>query len=235
MLRADIDMTALNRSIKSASKKFGDTTKTAVARWGVSTARELAIQTQPWGNGGTKKKQNAAIETGMRAVVLPVDARSFKASARSGRRKTLDSPAAISEWVDDHRGSRGHARISGEQKALCRKSDFTKALRARKVRAGLAKGAWIGAGMDIARRQRGGRRISIGKNFLGWTHKHKGRGDAVRTGTPFRPTATLKNKARHSSSSYVIKRGHMAKAVMMGGRKTLNWYRKAAKQALDKA
>lgn len=235
MLRVDVDMAKLNRSIRRASKNFGDTTKTAVARWGVSTARELAMQTQPWGNGGTRKTQLAAIESGMRAVVQAVDARTFRAAQRNRTRKTLESPGAIIEWVDEHRGSKGHARLSGGQKALCKKADFNKALRARKLRGGMAKGAWLGAGMEIARRQRGARQISIGKNFLGWTQKHKGRGEAKRSGTMFRPSAELRNKAKHTSSSYVVKKGHMKKAVMMGGRKTLTWYRRAAKAALDKA
>lgn len=236
MLKVDVDMAQLARSLKSASKKLGDTNKNMVARWGVATARELALQTQPWGNGGTRKKQVGAIESGMRAVVQPVDARTWKSAAKGGRRKVLDSPEAINDWVERHRGGgKGHARLSGDQKALCKKSDFNKALRARKVRAGMAKGAWLGAGAEIAKRQRGASRLTIGKNFLGWTRKHDHRGKADRRGVPFRPSVILRNEARHTSSSYVVKRGHMKKAVYWGGRKTLTWYRRAAKEALDKA
>lgn len=236
MLKVDVDMAKLERSLKSASKKFGETNRNMVVRWGVATARELALQTQPWGNGGTRKKQVGAIETGMRAVVQPVKAASFNQSAKSGRRKILNSPEEINTWVERHRGGgKGHTRLAGSQKALCKLSDFNKAKAARNRQAGMAKGAWLGAGEEIAKRQRGASRLTLGKSFLGWTRKHDHRGKADRRGVPFRPSVILRNEARHTSSSYVVKRGHMKKAVYWGGRKTLTWYRKAAKEALDKA
>ncbi|MGA0846890.1 MAG: hypothetical protein ACO3RV_10130 [Luteolibacter sp.] len=219
MLKASFDLRQLDRSIAKAAKNFGETNKTAVARWGVATCRELALSTQPFGNGG------------MRSVCNPVDARAFNRA----KGKKLNSPDEISQWVDEHRtGSRGHARLNGGKKAICKQSDFRKALTARKTRAGMAKGAWLGAGKEIAKRQRGSDRLTIGKGFLSWTQKHTHRGAARASMMAFRAAADLINKARHSASDYVIKDSHKRKAVEWGGRKTLKWYQHAAKKALDK-
>jgi hypothetical protein len=125
--------------------------------------------------------------------------------------------------------------LGGDRRAVCKKSDFNKTLRARKARAGIAKGAWVGAGREIARKQRGAQRLAIGKSFLSWTQKHANFGDIRTRLRAFRAQADLINKARHAKSSYVIKDSHKKKAVYWGGRKTLKWYRRAAKQALDKA
>jgi hypothetical protein len=228
MIKAKFDMGELRRSVNKAAKRFGETNRTAVSRWGVSTARELAFVTQPFGNGGTKKKQQDAIKAGMNAVCRPVDARTFKRSSGG-----LNSPEEIDQWVDEHRGRNGHARLGGDRKAICRKADFNKALRARKTRAGMAKGSWIGAGQRIARRQRGAKRINIGKNYMGWAQKHADKGTATQTGR-FRAIANLISKARHTRSSYVLKKSKIKGAVQKGGRNTLRWYKRAAKKALDK-
>jgi len=148
----------------------------------------LAFVTQPFGNGGTKKKQQDAIKAGMNAVCRPVDARTFKRSSGG-----LNSPEEIDQWVDEHRGRNGHARLGGDRKAICRKADFNKALRARKTRAGMAKGSWIGAGQRLARRQRGAKRINIGKNFLSWTHRHANKGRGAKVGGGDNTTVLLTN------------------------------------------
>ena len=234
MISIEVDMGQLDRDIKKAAKGIGETGKNAVARWGVSTARELAKQTQPHGIGGTKKQMMNSIEAGMRSVLVPVDAKTFK---RRGAMEGVGSPDAINKWVDENRrgNSKGHAKLeSGGRKAICRKSDFTKALSIRRRRGGIAKGGWVGAGQAIAKRQRGANRIKIGKNYLSWTQKHTQAGTAKRTGSLFRPTADIINKARHTRSQYVINKGEMRRAVMWGGRNTLKWYKRTARAMLKK-
>jgi hypothetical protein len=57
MIRVDVDMARLQRSLRSAALRFGESSKQAVIRWGVQTSREMAVETQAWGKSGTKKKQ----------------------------------------------------------------------------------------------------------------------------------------------------------------------------------
>lgn len=229
---AQIDMKKLEASLKKAATQFGDTTEQAVARWGVQTARELALSTQPFGSAGTRKKQLQAIETGMRHVLRIVDPKAFSRSKSSNK---LESPQEISEYVESMRtGGEGHTRKRGQAMPICRDSDFKKALRMRQERAGIAKGGWIGAAQDIAKSQRGGDRITIGKNFLSWTQRHRQRGRVRKHFSPFRPSASLIHSARHTRSQYVLRRTDANRAIEWGAKKTLTWYRIAAKRALDK-
>lgn len=230
-------MRKLERSLKRAAKGFGESSQQAVVRWGVQTARELAVATQVYGIGGARKKQANAIEAGMNAVLFIMPARSFNRRRRSGdKRPMLDSPEAINKWVESQRGKRGRTNpLPISEKGICKPADFRKALRMRVQKAGAAKGPWIGAGQSIAKAQRGSQQIRIGKNFLSYAQKHARLGKSTRPQLGFRPSASLTNTVGHVASSYVLKNNAIDRALAFGARKTATWYRRATKAKLDKA
>ena len=248
MIEAKFDLIQLARSLTKAGKLFGDTTKGAVARWGVQTCRELAVSTQVFGKGGAKKKQVAAIHAGVTGAIAEVTERQFR-ELQSGKKKTakirnrwvqveqsrlLADVDAAMKWIEDHRDSKGRtARLPQDEIGIAPKGIVAKVRKLRAERAGAAKGPWLGAGVDIARRQTGTDRINIGKNFLGYAQKHSARGSATATANPFRPIASLKNGAKHSGSSYVLSEKEKRKAILFGARKTLSWYKHATKRKLD--
>jgi hypothetical protein len=250
MLTAKFDIAKLAASIKKAGKAFGDTNRTAIARVGVQVCRELAVSTQVYGKGGAKKKQQTAIESGINATIATVSEKQFRdlVSGRQNRAKIrnrwvevepsrlLRDPDSAMKWIDEHRGAKGHAeRMPQDTIGIASKSTMTKVRRLRFLRAGIAKGGFIGAGMAIARHQRGANRIAIGQNFLGYAQKHAERGTARATGSPFKPIAKLINRSRHSGSGYVLSDAEKSKAVGFGFKKTLAWYRHAAKRAIDQS
>jgi len=236
MIRADVDMAKLQRSLKSAAKGFGESSKQAVIRWGVQAAREMAVETQAWGRSGTKKKQEGAIMIGAMAVLNIIDTR--KPRRKSARRKNeLVDPQEINAWIDSNQGpSTGRTKkLPVELRKEVTTANLKKALRIRYQKAGMAKGGWIGAGQAIARAQTGQGRIAIGRNFLGYTQKHERFGTAKKPLNPFKPTTEIRNSVRHTASSDVVSSVAKQKATAFGLRKTIQWYRKAAKTALDNA
>lgn len=248
MIRADIDLQRLADSVRRAGRAFGDTSRTAICRVGVQVCRELAVSTQVYGKGGAKRKQEKAIEAGVRGTIASVSEKQFR-DLVSGRVTTakirnrwvtvdssrlLSSVEAAMKWVDSHRDEKGRAeRMPQGTIGVAPKSVVNKVIRARKVRAGIAKGGFIGAGVAIARRQRGANRLTIGRNFLGYAQKHADMGTAQATGSTFRPIAKLINKSRHSGSGYVLSESEKSKAIIFGFRKTITWYRKAARDAVN--
>lgn len=249
MITAEFDMAKLRRSISKAAKKFGETNRDAIARWGVQTCRELATTTQAFGKAGTKKKQQDAIEAGAKAVVWPVK---ITGAARGSTRfeyqgtvhywpnsRVLRDPAAVNDWIEKHRTAKNKRTpkqaLPFHELAICDERVFRAAMKIRFARAGEAKGAWLGAGMEIAKRQRGTQRINIGKNFLGYAQRHSGKGTASVSGNPFKTFGTLTNNAAHSASSYVLSESNKSKAIAFGARKTIQWYKKAARDSLNKA
>jgi hypothetical protein len=250
MIKAEFDIPKLTNSLKRAAKAFGDTNKTGVARLGVQVCREVAVSTQVHGKSGAKKKQENAIEKGVNAVIAIVTDKEFRL-LQSGKRKNakirnrwvqvetarlLPDVERCHEWIESHRGPKGHTpRLDQFNIGVAPKSVVLKVIRARKARAGIAKGGWIGAGMAIARKQTGAQRINIGRNFLGYAQKHSSRGRARATADPFNPIAYLINESRHTSSGYVMRPADTERALGFGLRKTIAWYRHAAKKAIDQS
>ena len=248
MIEAKFDMPKLEMSLKKASKAFGDSTQQAVARWSVQCGRELAGSTQVYGKTGTRQKQNFAIEADARRVIFPVDSISPSKTGRSVRYKWqgksgnwsqarwLKDESAVHDWIEQNRTRRRGrtAKLPFSELAICDKAIFAKALKTRFARSGMAKGGWIGAGKEAAKFQKGAQKITIGKNFLSYAHKHGGNGHArLRGGAVFQPIADLENRAPHVSSPHVLSKSEIGKAVGFGLRETLKWYRHAAKLALD--
>ncbi len=250
MLTAKFDIAKLASSVKRAGKAFGDTSRTAIARVGVQICRELAVSTQVYGKGGAKKKQQDAIEAGIHGTICTISEKQFRdlVSGKQNRAKIrnrwveveasrlLRDPDSTMKWIDEHRGEHGHAeRMTQDTIGIASKSTVAKVRRLRFLRAGIAKGGFIGAGVAIARHQKGANRIAIGKNFLGYAQKHAEKGTAQATGSPFKPIAKLINRSRHSGSGYVLSDAEKSKAIGYGFKKTLAWYRHAAKKAIDQS
>jgi len=248
MIEAKFDMPKLIKSLEAAAKNFGETNKNAVARWGVQTCRALAVSTQAFGKTGTRKKQRFAIESDARRVIYPVDSIKPSKTGKSVRAshegknfnwpndRVLRNETEVNDWIDRHREKGKHrtAKLPFPELAICTMTTFRKAVKVRDAKSGMAKGAWLGAGAEIALKQTGMDRINIGKNFLSYAQKHSGRGDASVTNDLFRPIGKLINKARHSGSNYVLTAGTKAKAVGFGLQQAIRWYHSAARKALDK-
>ena len=243
MISAKIDMPKLQRSLKSAAKKFGETSSQAVTRWGVQVGRELAFSTQSFGKrkGGRPKssykpgeeiadEQINSLMAGAMNVLLIVP----KVGATN--RRGMHSAGAVNAWIESNRGRRGRTKkLPIDQRMVCTQAVFDAAFKQRIELAGIAKGGFLGAAMDIAKHQRGQERINIGKNFLGYAQKHASRGRATAPTNGFSPVATLVNSSAHSGSSWVLSSKHRSSAIAFGLKKTITWYKKAAKKALDSA
>lgn len=154
----------------------------------------------------------------------------------ASNKKGLHSPGEVSEWIELNRTRRGArtAKLPISERKVCTEAIFKSAMRERFKRAGMAKGAWLGAGQDIAKHQTGQDRINIGKNFLAYTQKHASKGHGVPAKSGFSPVAVLENRAAHSASKNVVSDRARRDAVAWGARKTIAWYRKALKAKLDK-
>jgi len=232
MVHAKIDEKQLLRSLRRAGKAFGDTSAQATIRWGVMTARELAKQTQAWGEGGKpEQKQRGAIFKDALNVVTVTE------SVRRLSSRTLADPQAVVDWIEINRTRRGArtAKLPDSEKRFCSPAVFAGAIKIKMTHAGMAKGGWIGAGNALGRHQSGSGRISIGSGFLPYAQKHADMGSAVAARSGFSPVSQLRNKSRHSSAKTVLSDAKAKSATMWGLRKTIKWYEKAAKSALDKS
>jgi hypothetical protein len=231
VVRADVDIPKLMRSLKAGAKAFGESSQQALVRWSIQTCRELAVETQAWGRSKTKGKQEGAMFG---------DALNVIAVRSSGQRMTksraLHTAAEVNEWIEINRTRRRGrtAKLSRFEKKDVSEKVFRSAMRERYKRAGMAKGGWIGAGQVIARRQTGQERINIGRNFLGYTHKHSANGSARLSLNPFKPLSFLTNKASHVSSSHVLRPMAYQQSAIKALRPTINWYRKSLRNKLGK-
>lgn len=226
MITAKIDRQKLQRSLKRFSKEFGDSSAQAVCRWGVQTCRELAKETQVFGqNSEAKKKQWNSIEAGARTIVNIVG----KISGKKAR--VITSVAELSAWIDQNRGTRGRTKsVPISQRPFVTAALLEKTIKERRKAAGIAKGGWIGAGQSIAAAQKGTDRINIGKNFLGYAQKHAHFGKSVKPRAEFFPKAELTNTSRHTASTHVMKTTAFRTASDWGLKKTVTWYRSALRR-----
>jgi hypothetical protein len=71
-----------------------------------------------------------------------------------------------------------------------------------------------------------GKKITIGKNFLGYAQKHSAMGTAKKPREGWKPVAGLTNKAAHSGSRHVLSDSGIRRSVEFGLRKTVKWYQK---------
>lgn len=241
-------------SLERAGKKFGDTSKGAIARLGVQVCRDMAFETQAFGAGAKPRKaQKEAIEHDYSRLVI-----AFK-SARMGKKalktligrdrkgreyrwpksRFLDTPEKIIAHVERHHdpktGRPRKRKVPWSELMAARSATFNKAVRIKVTEsAGKAKGAWIGAGNRIAKSQKGADRLTIGKNFLSYAQKHASKGRATEGGDNFMPHAILRNSVPYSSAKDVMSRDRMQRVISKSARKTLKWYEMTMRRNLKK-
>lgn len=226
------DMPRLERSLRRFAGEFGDTNAQAVIRWSIQVCRELAVESLPFGAKKMKETHVKAITADALRVTHIIKTATPR---RTRSDRWLNTPEALNAWMDSNRGRNNRTRqLSDADKKECLYVTLKKAVAIRMKRAGIAKGGFIGAGQDIARAQTGMDRINIGRNFLSYAQKHAAFGDATKPRSGFNPSATLRNKASHTSKDYVLKKSAVDKAIGFGLRKTISWYR-AAMRRVDRS
>lgn len=225
-VEAGFDMAELSSSLLRFGKKFGETNREAICRWSVQTCREMAFQTQIWGRSKTKQKQDAAIWQDVWNVVYKVQ--SIPRGSQS--KKYLRSEDEILRWMADNPGKGKRTRwLPIEQRKAATMPVIRKAIKMKLYMSGMAKGGWIGAGNDISRHQKGMNRERIGKNFLGYAQKHAKFGSAKRPSRSMKPYALMTNRASHTSLPYVLSNTADKRAIRMGLKNTLKYYKRAIK------
>ena len=246
MITTEIDQPKLERSLKRFANRLGETNGQAVIRWSIQVCRELAMETQVFGKVKTRNKQEGAMYRDALNVILVVEklektrGRGYSATNQGSKygvqsRRALTDHQAVNDWIELNQTKR-NARtpeLARSEKMVCDMKTFTAAMKIRLARAGMAKGAWIGAGMEIARAQTGTEKMSIGRNFLSYTQKHKRYGDAKKPVMGFKPAAAITNKLAYSSSSHVLQRSGITKSIQFGLKKTVTFYRRTL-AAIDK-
>ena len=245
-ITAKFDQPKLERSLKRFASRLGETNAQAVIRWSVQVCRELAMETQVFGRSKTRKKQEGAIYKDAMNVLLVVErlektkGRSYRAT-NQGRsygvsaRKALLDESSINNWIEINRTKRNArtAELPVSERMICDQKTFKKAIKSRLARSGMAKGAWIGAGNEIANAQTGSDKQNIGRNFLSYTQKHQKWGSAKRPLSGWRPSANLTNKLSYSGNTKVLSKSGITKAIQFGLKKTITYYSKTLR-AIDK-
>jgi len=146
-MKAELDHKLLEKNLKKASKAFGDSTAQSTFRWGVQIARDLSGATQAFGRG--KKAQELQI------LAIWNDALKVINRVPDGKKATLTNAQMVITWIDQNRTKKGKRTriLPDSEKKTATESALYEAVKIKSARAGMAKGAWIGAGMDIAKRQ----------------------------------------------------------------------------------
>jgi hypothetical protein len=245
MISAQIDTKGLERQLMSLAKDFGESNESAICRWGVSACRSLIKGTQAWGDGtDAKKKQEDSIKKDANRAVYSVSKAAYVNGVASGKLsglvingtlvtftpdRILKTPEEINAFIDRKQTSKRNRvpTMKRNEKGITSVPAMNKALRIRVKNAGKAKGAWIGAGLAIAAKQRKGSRITIGKNVAGYAHKFKGGGTAELKCSQWNPIGLITNKIPYVATDYVLKKSDAMEAINQGGRMTVKWYESA--------
>jgi macrodomain Ter protein organizer (MatP/YcbG family) len=245
---AKFDQKKLERTLKNFAKKYGETQSQAVVRWSVQTCRELAMETQVWGKVKTQQKQHGKIISDALNVVLVVDnltkSPSGKGYTASNLGKTyyvqskraLLTPESVNQWIEIHRvrRRRNTLKLPINERMICKKAVFNKAMTIRKKKAGMAKGGWLGAGQEIAKAQTGQDKIVIGKTFLPYAQRSGNSfGSAIKPKAGWKPAASITNSVEHTASNQVLAKTGIQRAIQFGLKKSINYYRQALR-ALNK-
>jgi hypothetical protein len=251
-LKTSINTRDLMRQINRRAKQFGESNQTAVARWGVATCRELIKDSQVWGTGSkAKKKQEMAMFKDANRAIFSVTEPALvrKVKNKTIRRATINGQTVdftqdrilstteeITKFIESHRSLKNARvpKLSITLKGIASARDVNNAVKQKSKSAGKAKGGWIGGGLEIGRGQKEGSRITIGKNFAGYAHKHANLGKGYVIKSMWSPSGVLRNKVPYVSSDYVLKKNDIIQAVNQGGKRTRSWYNSALKAKLAK-
>ena len=253
MISADVDLKELERSLVSTAAMFGEANETGIARWGVAVCRRLITVTQPWGENAKKAKeaeQKAMLKDVNRAFVVVTDpklVRRLKAGKLGGLHvkgvfhefrphQQIKTGAGVNLFVEANRkGSKMHVpKLGPGMRCITTGAAVKSAMVVRNKRVLKGKGGWIGAGLGIAKFQKAGSRLTIGKNVGGVAHKWKAGGTAGMKKDTWNPEGTLANNFKHVSESYVLKPGDIEKAISDGAKNTITWYEKAMNGRLNR-
>jgi len=246
VIKASIDRPKLEKSLRKFAKDFGETNAQALVRWSVQACRELAFETQAWGNKQTRQKQEGAIISDAYFVMLVVDKltatrKGYRVENQGGTyhvRKDqvcLDA-GEVNDWIEVNRtrrrGRTAHLPVTARK--VCDRKVFKDAIRLRSIKAGMAKGGWLGAGQDIAKAQTGQDRINIGKNYLGYAQKHARFGSAKKPRGGWKPFCEISNRVAHSGDKNVLTAAAPARAFSWSLKKTVKWYASALRRQNQK-
>jgi hypothetical protein len=225
-MKLTVDQQKLAASLKKASQDFGDSTDQSVLRWGVSIARELAGATQAFGRG---KK---AYSTQLGAIIS--DMQKVVKIAQPSAKVNFPDPQSLIAFVETKRTRQRRRTITlpENKKPTTHYNTFKQAVEIKAEQIGRAKGAWIGAGLNLSSQQKGEGKITIGKNFLGYAQKFARLGDTKKKRSLFSSETILENNSQHSADKTVLSDSQKQKAVKFGLKKTLKWYEKAATKKL---
>ena len=245
MLTADVDPLGIARQMRALAKDFGESNESAIARWGVSTCRNLVQETQAWGNDTqAKKKQEDAIRKDVNRAVYSVTQKTYVNGVASGKLsglvingslvtftpdRILKNKQEVLDFVNLNRTNRKNRvpTMKRNMKAIADAKSVNEAIAMKTKRAGIAKGGWIGAGKTIGARQRKGSRITIGKDVAGYAHKFQTGGTATLQRDVWNPIGKIINNVSYVSTDYVLKKSDAADAINTGGRMTIKWYESA--------
>ena len=246
MIKASIDRPKLEKSLRKFAKAFGETNSQALVRWSVQACRELAFETQAWGNKQTRQKQEGAIISDAYYVLLAVDKltatrKGYRAENQGGVYHVRPDQVCLSadeanDWIEVNRTRRRGrtAHLPVTERKVCDRKVFKAAIKARAMKSGMAKGGWLGAGQEIAKAQTGQDRINIGKNFLSYAQKHGRYGSAKKPRGGWKPFCEISNRVAHSSNKNVLTAAAPARAFSWSLKKTVKWYASALRRQNQK-
>jgi hypothetical protein len=252
MITASVDLKKLERDIFMAAAMFGEVNETGIARWGVGVARRLIVTTQVWGDGekAKEKQKNAMMKDVNRAFVVvenPELVKRLKKKKLGGLHvkgvfypfrpyQQIQTGDGVNLFIEANRKDphKRVARLGPGMKCVTTAAAVKSAMVKRKNRIGKAKGGWVGAGQAIGAFQKRGSRLTIGKNFASYTHRHKSGGTASMRQDIWNPEGKMVNNVNYVSDSYVLESSDMQKAIIDGGRNTIKWYENALNGRLKK-
>ena len=216
---AKVDLAKLERSIKKYAAKLGETNAQAVIRWSVQTCLDIAKFNKPLkGNLSIHRK---SILKDANNCLIPVKGKRPMGS------NALKTTGEINQWIESNRTKRGKrvAKLPINQRRKCSETVLKKLVTEKLKRAGLARGAWIGAGNAIGKYQTGSNKISIGVNRFKYAQKHNSQGNARPPSNGFNPIAIMRNNVRYSGDSYVLTNAETKLAINNSRSNTLRFYR----------
>jgi hypothetical protein len=242
MIKTKIDTKGLERQLMSMAKDFGESNEAAICRWGVHTCRDLVVKTQAFGKGSeARQKQKDAIAKDVNGAVFGLSKATNVNKLASGKLsglvingelitftpdRILKTPQEVIDFVDRNRTGKNRRvyQMARRKKAIAPIKAITSAIGIKLRRAGIAKGAWIGAGKAIAAKQQKGSRIAMGGGIAGYAEKFKSGGTAGLTRSVWNPIGKIINNVPYVGTEYVLKKRDAIEAINGGGRTMKSWY-----------
>ena len=250
-LDSKFDVVSMRRKLAKFAAMTGETGAQSITRWGVSTARELAIRTEPFGKaagGGKGNVLKKAMLKDANNVILTVKkqkakARSVEVTSNSGKTysvksdRMLSNVNAVIEWINQNRVTKRKRtkELDIKDKKIALEKDVKSAV-AKKYKAtgGLAKSGFIDAGNSMANKQRGERKERIGVSFIKWAQKGQNVGTSRLAKRNFASIGDLVNNVSYVSDKYMLSETNKKMSIQIGARKAINFYRAVIKANRNK-